>query len=120
MQPAPVYPTNGTTVVVNSPAAAAPAGGGAVGYVPSSHLFLGIISTFCCGCFPLGLISLICAIITMNRVSAGQLQAAAGSSRQAALWGWIAIILGLIMWVIWVLWLLLFGGLAVLQGMSER
>ena len=94
-----------------------PTGGG--GYPPSSQLFLGIVSTFCCGCFPVGLISLIFAIMTKSRISAGQIESARGSSRQAAIWGWIAIILGLLMIIAWVIWIFLMGGLAVLKGMQQ-
>ena len=120
VQSVPAYPTSTTTVIYQAaPAApAAPAGGS--GYPPSSHLFLGIVSTFCCGCFPVGLISLIFAIMTMSRVGGGQIEKARGSSRQAAIWGWIAVLLGLLMYIGWAIWVFLMGGLAALQQVQQR
>jgi hypothetical protein len=119
-QPAPVYPAN-TTTVVYPPAPPAPAAPmPLIGYRPSPHLFLGILSTFCCGCFPLGLISLIFAIITISRNNAGDFERARGSSRQAAIWGWTALILGLLMVVAWAFWVFLFGGLEILRQMQQQ
>ena len=89
-----------------------PAGGAA----PVVYLILSILLILCC-CNPLALVPMIFAIVTLSRRSAGDYTAASVHAGRAALWFWIAVVVGIIWYVIFFAF---FGGMAFLEEFSRN
>lgn len=87
--------------VVNTPPAAPAAAQSAPAAVPAppnvpTYLVLAIIATLCCGCPPVGIISLIFALQVSGKLKAGDIAGAQRASSRAKMWGIVGIIFGLI------------------------
>ena len=63
-----------------------------------NYLILAIISALCC--FPLGIVSIIFAAQVNGKVAAGDIAGATDSSRKAKKFSYIAIGLGIALWVL--------------------
>lgn len=82
-------------------------------FVPN-HLVWAILSTLFC-CLPLGIVSIVYASQVDGKRAAGDISGAREASRKAGLWAiWAAVALPVLL----ILWFVLFGGLAVLGGLS--
>ena len=82
-------------------------------YVPN-HLVWAILSTLFC-CLPLGIVSIVFAAQVDGKRAAGDLAGAQEASRKALNW---AIEFALLAPILIALWFFLFGGLALLGGLS--
>ncbi len=82
-------------------------------YVPN-HLVWAILTTLFC-CLPLGIVSIVYAAQVDGKRAAGDLAGAREASRKAGNW---ALASALAMPVLLALWFFLFGGLAILGGLS--
>jgi hypothetical protein len=91
-----------------------PAGSGSRGQgveVPN-HLALAIVATLFC-CLPCGVVAIVYANQVNGAASAGDIAGAEEASRQAQLWGWIGVGLGVVVWVV-------YFGLSVMGVMLKR
>lgn len=82
-------------------------------YVPN-HLVWAILTTLFC-CLPLGIVSIVFAAQVDGKRAAGDLAGAQDASRKALNWAIASALIGPILMA---LWFFLFGGLALLGGMS--
>lgn len=82
-------------------------------YVPN-HLVWAILSTLFC-CLPLGIVSIVFAAQVDGKRAAGDLAGAQDASRKALNWALASALIGPILVA---LWFFLFGGLALLGGLS--
>jgi hypothetical protein len=82
-------------------------------YVPN-HLVWAILTTLFC-CLPLGIVSIVFAAQVDGKRAAGDLAGAQDASRKALHW---AIASALVAPILIALWFFLFGGLALLGGLS--
>ena len=89
-----------------------PAGGGTT-TVPN-YLVPAILSIFCC--WPLGIVAIIFAAQVNGKVASGDLQGAADASKKAKMFSFIAIGLGVGLWLIYAIIMIFFGGLSMMSG----
>lgn len=89
-----------------------PPGGGAA-TVPN-YLVPAIISIFCC--WPLAIPAIIFATQVNGKVAAGDVAGAQESSKKAKMFSFIAIGLGVGLWLIYAIIMIFFGGLSMMSG----
>lgn len=89
-----------------------PPGGGAA-TVPN-YLVPAIISIFCC--WPLAIPAIIFATQVNGKVAAGDVAGAQESSKKAKMFSFIAIGLGVALWLIYAIIMIFFGGLSMMSG----
>jgi hypothetical protein len=82
-----------------------PAPSSAAATVPN-NMILAIIATVvsiigCC--LPHGVVSLIFAIQVNKKVQAGDIEGATNAAKQAKMWAWISIAVGIIGFIVWIL-----------------
>ena len=87
------------------------AGGSAT--VPN-YMVPAIISIFCC--WPLAIAAIIFAAKVNGQVAAGDIAGAQDSSKKAKMFSFIAIGLGVGLWLIYIIMVVFFGGLSMLSG----
>ena len=87
--------------------------GGSREYIPNHLVWAIVTSLFCC--LPRGIVSIVYAAQVDGKRAAGDIEGAREASRKAGMWAMLSAF-GLPLLV--VLWLMLFGGLAVLGGLS--
>jgi hypothetical protein len=75
-----------------------------------NHLVLAILATFFC-CLPFGIVAIVYAAQVNGKLDAGDVAGAEEASRQASLWTWIAVGLGVAVGVGYFI-LAMIGGLA--------
>ena len=81
---------------------------GATENIPN-YLIPAILATIFC-CLPVGVVSIIFAAQVSGKISAGDMAGAMDASRKAKMFMFIAVGLGLLVWVtVIVLWILVFG-----------
>jgi hypothetical protein len=81
---------------------------GATENIPN-YLIPAILATIFC-CLPVGVVSIIFAAQVSGKISAGDMAAAMDASRKAKMFMFIAVGLGLLLWVtVIILWILVFG-----------
>lgn len=94
--PPPVVTTPPVVPQPPQPAALSASEPAALQFHVPTHLVLAIIATLCCGCPPVGIISLIFALQVSGKLKSGDIAGAQRASSRAKLWGIVGIILGLI------------------------
>ena len=67
-----------------------------------SYLWLGILTTICC-CLPFGIVSIVYGAKVSSLAASGNIAAAQQASRNALIWGLVALICGLVSGGIWAL-----------------
>jgi hypothetical protein len=81
---------------------------GAPANIPN-YLIPAILATIFC-CLPVGVVSIIFAAQVSGKISAGDMAGAMDASRKAKMFMFIAVGLGLLVWVtVIILWILVFG-----------
>src|SRR5215813_3930534 len=78
----------------------------------SNYLIPAIISLFCC--LPLGIVGVVFAAQVNGKVAAGDIEGAMNSSKKAKLFSFIAIGLGVALWLCYFIFFVVIGGLSVL------
>jgi|HubBroStandDraft_2_1064218.scaffolds.fasta_scaffold521301_2 hypothetical protein len=63
-----------------------------------NQMVLAILSTLLC-CLPFGIVSIVYAAQVNAKLNAGDVDGAQEASRQAGMWGWISVGLGVAVWV---------------------
>lgn len=79
-----------------------------------NYLIQAILVTLCC-CLPFGIVAIVYAAQVNTKLTAGDYSGAAEASRNAKMWCWIALGVGLLAQLIWIL----YGGLAFIQGLAN-
>lgn len=87
--------------------------GGQQEFVPN-RLVWAILSTLFC-CLPLGIVSIVYAAQVDGKRAAGDIAGAREASSKAGMWALFSALAGP---VVMVLWLLLFGGMAIVGGLT--
>ncbi len=80
---------------------------------PNNYLALAIVSTILC-CIPAGIVSIVYSTKVNSEYDKGNYQAAENASKNAKTWGFVAVGVALVGWIIYIA----FFGLAFLGGMS--
>ena len=92
---------------------ALPPAGGSTEYIPNNLVWAILATLFCC--LPLGIVSIVYAALVDGKRAASDLAGARESARKARFWAWCSALAGP---VFIAAWLFLFGGLALLAGLS--
>ena len=90
-----------------------PPSAGGSGTVPN-YMVPAIISIFCC--WPLAIAAIIFAAKVNGQVAAGDIAGAQESSKKAKTFSFIAIGLGVALWLIYGIMVVFFGGLSMMSG----
>lgn len=79
-----------------------------------NYLVQSILVTLCC-CLPLGIVAIVFAAQVNSKLAAGDVAGAREASANARKFCWIAVGLGIAVWIIW----MVFGGMAFVQGVRD-
>lgn len=79
-----------------------------------NYLIPSILVTLCC-CLPFGIVAIVYAAQVNTKLAAGDYSGASEASRNAKMWCYIALGVGLLAQLIWIF----YGGLAFIQGIQQ-